>query len=111
MLIPEMLNCSLFISSGTDQVLMRVVQFILIQFQLRLCKTKLLLKALLRFLARLGNLLVQLRDAPLTGHNSCFCRLQALGDLPRLRRQWCRILRGVLKRRRECCVNGVIRQP
>ena len=90
---------------------MRVVQFILIQFQLRLRQTELLLKVLLRFLGRLGNLLSQLRNARLAGRNSCLRGLQTLGDLLRLRRQRSWILRGVLKRRGERCVNGVVRQP
>jgi hypothetical protein len=110
-LIPEALNCRLFVASSADQILMGVVQFVLIQFQLRMDETKLLLKVVLCFCVRLSYLLIQLCNVVLTGRDSRFCRLQTLGDLSRFKRQRCRILRGVLHRCCERCVHGVIRQP
>ena len=89
---------------------MRVVQIVLIQLELRLDDGKLLLQAFLSVRTTFRNLLRQLRDAILIRSYRRFLGLQALGDLPRFRRERSGTCRCILQRRRERRIHRIISQ-
>ena len=107
-LIELLLDDCFLVAAGANQILVRVVELFLMQRQLLLCEVELRLNVVLLCGARLRQLLLQIGDAVLIHIQNGISRLDARGQVPRLRSERRRIVRRVAQSRVERDVHRMV---